>query len=71
LGKPEAKTSRRPWPRATSALVSSLIEVHPATIAVAETRFEIELANGRRLRVPSVFDSSALTRLLAILEAAR
>jgi hypothetical protein len=36
----------------------------------AETRFEVELGNGRRLRVPPVFESSALKALLAVLEAA-
>jgi len=70
LGKPEAKRPRRRQPRATSALVSSIIEVHPATSAVAEARFEIDLANGRRLRVPSVFDPATLKSLLAVLEAA-
>jgi hypothetical protein len=70
LGKPEAKKPRRRQPRATAALVSSLIEVHPATSAIVETRFEIDLANGRRLRVPSVFDPSALKSLLAVLETA-
>jgi len=48
--------------------VSSIVEVRPAT-ASEDLRFEIELGNRRRLRVPSVFDPSALKAVLAILEA--
>lgn len=48
---------------------SSIVEL--ATSATAsEPRFEVELKNGRRVRVPSTFDSSALKALLAILDAA-
>jgi hypothetical protein len=36
----------------------------------APRRFEVELGNGRRLRVPATFDASALKALFAILEAA-
>jgi hypothetical protein len=44
-----------------------LVEVMSAP-AGADLRFEIELAGGRRLRVPATFDGDALRRLLAILE---
>lgn len=38
-------------------------------MTVADSRFEIELGNDRRLRVPATFDASALKALLAVLEA--
>jgi transposase len=53
---------------ATPAVVTlPLVEVMSAP-AGADLRFEIELAGGRRLRVPATFDGDALRRLLAILE---
>jgi hypothetical protein len=33
-----------------------------------DDRFELELAGGRRLRVPATFEAEALRRLLAVLE---
>ena len=44
---------------------SSLVEVTPAV--VAESRFELELAGGRRVSIRSGFDPSALERLLSVL----
>ena len=61
-------SERRRRPSAPASIVSSIVEVRPAAEA-AEGYFEIELANGRRLRVPAVFDAAALKTLLAILEA--
>ena len=61
--------SRRRSRSATAAIVSSIVEVRPTTVSM-ETRFEIELGNGRRLRVPAVFEPGALKALLAVLEAA-
>jgi hypothetical protein len=58
-------TARR---RAPPPTVSSLIEVRPMSIA-ADNRFEIELNNGRRLRLPATFDANALKALVAVLEA--
>jgi transposase len=43
-----------------------LLEVR-ATLT--DARFELELGNGRRVRVPSEFEPAALQRLLSILEA--
>lgn len=43
----------------------SFIEVSPA---LAEERFELELTDGRRLRIPSGFEATALQRLLGVLE---
>ena len=50
--------------RATS-LSSSFVEVRTAA---SDSAFELELGNGRRLRVPSGFDADALERLLGLLE---
>ena len=61
---------RRRRPSAAAPILSSIVEVRTAAEAV-ESRFEIELGNGRRLRVPTVFDGSALKSLLAILEGTR
>jgi transposase len=66
LGKPAPRRPRQRSPAAS--ILSSIVEVRPA-VAPLESRFEIELGNGRRLRVPTAFDASALKSLLAILEA--
>jgi hypothetical protein len=34
-----------------------------------DKRFELELGNGRRLRIPARFEPAALQRLLGVLEA--
>ena len=52
-----------------AAAAAALVELRPIS-PPAEARFEIELGNGRRLRVPAVFDAAALKALLAIVEAA-
>ncbi len=41
------------------------------TAGGADSRFELELNSGRRLRIPATFEVAALERLLAVLEAAR
>jgi transposase-like protein len=61
-----AKKDRRP----DVGLAASLIELRPPVPAVGDARFEIELANGRRIRVPVVFDGGALRTLISALEAA-
>jgi hypothetical protein len=43
------------------------VEVRPEP---ATSIIEVELGNGRRLRVPAAFDASVLERLLPILERA-
>ena len=45
--------------------VPSFVEVRTTTSPPA---FELELGDGRRLRVPSDFDADALGRLLSVLE---
>lgn len=60
---PRATRRRLPQPS-----VSSLVEIRPASVA-PDTRFEIELNNGRRLRLPPTFDASAVKALVVVLEA--
>src|SRR5262245_52700721 len=61
----------RPRPkRPSDAILSSLVEVRAPAAAVVDQRFEIELANGRRVRVAAGFEPAALKALLVVLEAA-
>jgi hypothetical protein len=60
---------RRMAPRAQrkrSAVDNPRFVELPARV-VEEPRFELELADGRRLRIPSEFDAAALRRLLSVL----
>jgi len=56
--------------RATVPVVSSFLEVAPVAIRDADSRLEVELANGRRLRIPPTFDPATLQKLVAALETA-
>jgi hypothetical protein len=49
-------------------MASSLVEIRPVG-AGADARFEIELGNGRRVRVPAAFEPAALKTLLAVADA--
>lgn len=69
LRKQSGESPRGARRRMSPAIASSLIEVRPVTVA-ADSRFEIELNNGRRLRLPPTFDPNALKALVAALEAA-
>jgi transposase len=60
--------SARPKPP-EHAILSSLVEVHVPTTTVVDHRFEIELGNGRRVRVTAGFEPAALKALLILLEA--
>jgi hypothetical protein len=60
----ETSHPRRPV-KPAAPTTPAFVEVRAAS---SEARFEIDLANGRRLRVPSAFDPSALERLIAVLE---
>jgi transposase len=63
--------ARRPRRRRTDAIVaSSLVELRAPVAAALDQRFEVELGNGRRVRVSAGFDADALKRLLVVLEAA-
>lgn len=60
--RPNAKPS-------ADAIVSSIVEVHASASAAIDQRFEIELSNGRRIRLAAAFEPAALKLLLAVLEA--
>jgi hypothetical protein len=61
---------RRPKPKPSDPILSSLIEVRAPAGAIGDQRFEIELGNGRRVREAAGFEPEALRALLAVLEAA-
>jgi hypothetical protein len=62
--------------RRRSARPGVRLQLAPVTIVPSESRprpstassFDLELASGRRLRVPADFDANALRRLVATLE---
>ena len=62
--KREASGEVAPSKKMRTAAASSFVEVRTAS----ESCFEIELENGRRLRVPTGFEAKALERLLGLLE---
>jgi hypothetical protein len=64
----KAKREDAKPPRASkekAPTVPAFVEVRSAG---SDARFELELSNGRRLRVPVGFDAKALERLLAVLD---
>ena len=52
-------------PKKRRRAVRSFVEVRTTT---SDSSYELDLGNGRRLRVPSGFESEALERLLELLE---
>ena len=63
--KPRPKQARPQPEAAPESDVSSLVVVQaPAS----DARLEVELADGKRLRVPSSFNTEALRRIVAALE---
>jgi transposase-like protein len=70
LRKQRGESPRRSTRNVPAPIVSSLVEVRPVSVAAADCRFEIELNNGRRLRLPATFDADAVKALVAVLEAA-
>jgi hypothetical protein len=68
LRKPSGESSRAAGRRLPEPVVSSLIEVRPVSVT-ADNRFEIELNNGRRLRLPATFDANVVKTLVVVLEA--
>lgn len=62
----QVQQAHRPRRVSTAPLAPlSFIEVSPA---LAEERFELELTDGRRIRIPSGFTAEALQRLLGVLQ---
>lgn len=65
-----ARPTKRSRPRPPAdTILSSLVEVRAPVTTIADQRFEIELVNGRRVRVAAGFEPTALKTLLAMLEA--
>lgn len=62
---PPSRTKRRGG-RSSGSTDVRFVEL--AGVATQEQRFELELGNGRSLRIPASFDSNALERLLQVLE---
>jgi transposase-like protein len=67
--KRDGRPARRPK-TPSDAILSSLVEVRASAGAIVDQRFEIELGNGRRVRVAAGFEPEALRTLLTVLEAA-
>jgi hypothetical protein len=65
LGKESRAGAAVPAQRRPSAPKTPFVEVRPEPVA---SIIEVELSNGRRLRVPATFDARVLERLLPILE---
>jgi hypothetical protein len=63
-------TAQRRSKASSETILSSLVEVHAPAGGLVDQRFEIELGNGRRVRVAAGFEPAALKALLALLEAA-
>jgi len=45
--------------------------VEVVSASISDSRFELQLGNGRRLQIPASFEAAALERLLGVLEANR
>src|SRR3569832_2251003 len=54
--------------RAAAPAAPAFLEESPVAIRDVDARVEVELANGRRLRVPSTFDPATLQKLVIALE---
>lgn len=67
LVRPVARTKRK---ASSDQILASLVEVRAPAVAAIDQRFEIELGNGRRVRVGVGFDTEVLRTLIAVLEAA-
>jgi transposase len=67
----DAAPTRRPRRSPSAAILSSLIEVRAPAVTMphVDQRFEIELANGRRIRVGHGFEVASLRTLVTALEA--
>ena len=55
--------------RAVAPPAAAFVEL--TTAGGTDSRFELELGNGRRVRIPASFEPAVLERLLTVLEAAR
>jgi hypothetical protein len=70
-GEKQAAPKRRPLPPprlrpAKEIAAAGLVELQ---VASSDSRIELELRNGRRVRIPAGFDARGLSQLLDLLEA--
>lgn len=70
LRKDDAPPTRRTRRSPSATILSSLVEVSATAAPPVDQRFEVELANGRRVRVGRDFDPASLRVLITTLEAA-
>jgi transposase len=68
LGR-EAHRAGAPAQAAGAMPAAAFVEITAA--GSLDERFELELGNGRRLRIPARFEPAVLQRLLGVLEAAQ
>ena len=68
-GGRRGSTRRRQGPARMPAIAMPLVEV--TTARLDDDRFELDLGDGRRLRVPTTFEAEVLRELLAILDEGR
>jgi len=66
VGPAIAREQTRKVARRRSVAKLPLVELRPSLL---ETRIELELGAGRRLKIPAGFDVESLRRLLSVLEA--
>lgn len=69
LKQDDAPPTRRTRRSPSAAILSSLVEVSATAAPVVDQRFEVELANGRRVRLGRDFDPASLRALITTLEA--
>ena len=69
LGKGAAKTLKGS-PAPSSSRSTTTLPLVELPSAPPTSHFELELAGGRRLTIPSAFDADALRRLISVLEEA-
>lgn len=71
LGRETAPTAKKS-PSVADRRPSSAVDfVEVVAPVVGDERFELELGDGRRVRIPAGFDRDALVRLLGVLEPSR
>ncbi|MGH7898664.1 MAG: IS66 family insertion sequence element accessory protein TnpA [Candidatus Binatia bacterium] len=71
LGRDGGKRGNRDRAGRGSRIAVGTQFVELITSAVEDRRFELELGNGCRLRIPAGFDDAALERLLRVVENGR
>jgi transposase-like protein len=69
--KKASRSAARKKAAALAVRPLSFVEVTKATSALSGEPFEVELVSGERIRIPSSFDASSLSRLLDVLGRSR